>query len=116
MVIEIEGSPKVLFELFEAHKISTGMTREVPGDASIRYLPHTQEEHRGLGALGPVFSLLLSTGKDIAVGVLSAWLYDRLNKSNVRTVRINRQITELTPEGIQRAIQESIEITEKSRH
>lgn len=112
MIIEIEGSPKVLFELFEAHKTSSGMSREVPGGASIRYLPSSHIEHRGLGAAaGPVFNLLL-TGKDIAVGVLSAWLYDRLKKSNVRTIRIERQIIELTPEGIQRAIRESIEITE----
>ena len=113
MQLEIEGSPRVLFELFEAKEVSTGMVRDVPGGATIRYLPGSHIEKRSLGSIGPIFEFVINAAGNIANNLLSAWLYDKLKKSNVRTIRINRRIVELTPDGIQRAIEESIVVTEE---
>jgi hypothetical protein len=44
--------------------------------------------------------------------VFSSWLYDKLKKSNARTIRIDQRTVELTTEGIQRAVEVSIQVTE----
>jgi hypothetical protein len=45
----------------------------------------------------------------VGLNLFSSWLYDRLKSHlTIREIRINRRITEVTSEGIRRAIEESI--------
>lgn len=45
----------------------------------------------------------------VGLNLFSSWLYDRLtSQPTIREIRINRRITEVTSEGIRRAIEESI--------
>ena len=45
----------------------------------------------------------------VGLDLFSSWLYDRLkSQPTIREIRINRRITEVTSDGIRRAIEESI--------
>lgn len=114
MQIEIEGSPRILFELLETNKVGDGDSVELPGGANIRYVSSSWIEKRSLGtSAAPVFRFILSQLDGIAIGIVSAWLYDKLKGTDVRAIRIERRTVELTRDGIQRAIEESLEITKK---
>lgn len=114
MQIEIEGSPRILFELLETNKIGNGNSIELPGGANIRYVSSPWIEKRSLDtSTAPVFHFILSQLDGIAIGIVSAWLYDKLKGADVRTIRIERRTVELTRDGIHQAIEESLEITKK---
>lgn len=78
------------------------MTREAPGGVTIRSGLGSQPQKRDFGLAVPVFHIIVSAGRDIAIGVFAAWLYDKLKRSGVRTIRMGRRTVEVAPEGIQR--------------
>jgi hypothetical protein len=110
-----------LFKVFESNSIEEGMAREAPGGARVELgrMPMGKRwgglTHDAL----PMAAVLLSFGRDVAVGLFAAWLYDKLKSDKagkqmgVTKIRINRQEVEITPEAITRVITESIEIGEK---
>lgn len=115
MTIVIECTPKAMFALFDSKTISPGMRREVPGGATIQ-LGQMPMEKRGLpsiqATLVPILIEFGKVGKDVAIGVFSAWLYDKLKgKGEERKfMRVNRVMVEVTPEAITKVLTESIEI------
>lgn len=114
MNVEIEIPPSALRDVFESDDISVGMTKQLPGEATIRLLPG-EVQHRSMAYdAAPIFTALLNIGKDVSVGIISAWLYDRLKRSKVRRFRVNRRfVEEITPESIRKSLEESIEQDEQ---
>jgi hypothetical protein len=51
----------------------------------------------------------------VALDLFSSWLYEKLKavEPKTRTIRINRTEVEITPDGLARAVKESIVIEEK---
>jgi len=118
MTIVIECSPRDMLALFESKTISTGMSREAPGGATIQ-LGQMPMEKRGLpsieATLVPILIEFGKVGKDVAIGIFSAWLYDKL-KGKVeerKFVRVNRVMVEVTPEAITKVLTESIAVEER---
>ena len=113
--IEIECSPESLFKVFEASSVTNGTTKHIPGGGAIQLGRGKLEKRVRPGwtaDAAPLVTLALTVGKDVAIGVLAAWLYDKLKGNKLRTLRINRAQVEISPEGITKAISESIEVDE----
>ena len=117
--IVLEVSAVVVFRLFETKKkISLGDTHEAPGGAILRTVPSDRMERRNWNwhIYATAFdTVLVKFAGEIALGLFVAWLYDKLKdvEPPIRKLKINRSEVEITPEGITRAIKESIEIEEK---
>jgi hypothetical protein len=88
------------------------MTKDAPGGATLRLLPMQQRRTIVLDATH-FLTVIVTAAGTVGLNLFSSWLWDRLTNSKIRHIRINRRIVEVTPEGIQRAIQEPIEIEEK---
>jgi hypothetical protein len=120
MTIEIECSVESLFKVFESRTVSSGASRQVPGGGRVSVLNGGVETRHIPGYTtdaAPLITFALSIGKDIAVGLLSAWLYDVLKGNRIRTLRINREKVEISVESITqtvtKVIAESTEIKEE---
>lgn len=118
MTIVIECTPKAMFALFDSKTISTGMSREVPGGATIQLgdMPMQKRDLPSIQAtLVPILVEFGKLGKDVAVGVFAAWLYDKLKSvgEGRKFIRLNRVMVEVTPEAITKVLKESIEIEER---
>lgn len=111
MILEIDSSPIFPFELFDSNSMSVGMTRDVPGGAKIE-LGELPLQKRDIGAVQCLIPIVLTFGRDVAVGVLGSWLYDKLKSKHVKGLRINRTRIEITEETITRIIAESIDVRE----
>ncbi|MGD0546434.1 MAG: hypothetical protein ABR991_01235 [Terracidiphilus sp.] len=111
MSFEMDCPFDVLCRLFESNTVSTGMTKEVPGGAVIEYCTTQQIERRDLlHAAEPFVHIAVSFGRDLAVGVLGSWLYDKIKSSKIQRLRINRKEIAISKDAIVTVIQESIEI------
>lgn len=109
--LEIEvDNPALLFALFEASRVSTGMTRELPGGGTLTYatrLPYI--EKRGVPmAAAPTITFIVSFGASVAASVLGCWLYEKLTSKPTRKITIDRVQIEITPEALARIITERI--------
>ncbi len=118
MTIVIECTLKAIFALFDSASISSGMSREVPGGATIQ-LGQMPMEKRDLPSIqATLIPILVEVGKDVAVGVFAAWLYDKLKGEGEgegrKFLRVNRVMVEVTPEAITKVLTESIEIEERT--
>jgi len=114
-VIEIDFPIAAITGVFESNSLPKGKTREAPGDAmmELRAVPMPEQPPQLAFDAEPIFKVMVSFGRDIAVSVFAAWLYDRLKTAKVRRIKINRRTAEVTPEGILKAIEESIEVEEQ---
>lgn len=114
-MVEIEFPIYALTGLFESTKIPTGTRREVPGSAIIELgpMPVEQRDNRFAYDAAPILTMFVHIGSDVAVGLFTAWLYDKLKTAKVRRIKINRRSIEVTPEGILKAVEESIEVGEQ---
>jgi hypothetical protein len=113
VILAIEFSPKVLTELFEADRFSTGMTKEAPGGVTIQLRP-LPIQRRGLAMDSiPMLSIAITARTNIALSLFSNWLYDKLKGSKVRTIRVHRRTVEVTPDGIYKVIEESMQVEER---
>jgi hypothetical protein len=104
--VELQIPPNALLEVFEAKSVSTGMTRAVPGGATLRVGGLKKHTHDAL----PLVPITVTMGLGVAINLLSSWLYDKLERANVRHIRIKDVEIEVTAEGITKAISESIDI------
>ena len=115
MFLEIEVPLDCVPSIFETNEITEGMCKDVPGIGLLRLLPMLQEERaEGLAYDSMPFpTLIVSLGASVAVNVFSSWLYDKLKGSAARRIRINRRRAEITPDGILKAVEETIELEER---
>ena len=116
MRFEFDCSPSALSHLFDTTFIRPGMSREVPGGATIR-LQEFPMQHRDLPAIhASLITVLIYCGtalSSVALSVLSNWIYEQLTRGRTgrRTmIRVEGLLIEVTPEAIARLFAESVEI------
>jgi hypothetical protein len=115
MIVEIEVPITCASNVFETNTITAGMCKDVPGIGMLRLHPMPHEERGGGLAYDsmPFLTVVVSLGASVTVNVFSSWLYGKLKGSRVRHIRINRRTVEVTPNGILKAVEESVEIEER---
>jgi hypothetical protein len=101
---------KLITSLFGAGKVDEGDSLELPG-IGILTLKNVQLSGKkyhpsGWGAitLPPAIFVVLSLAKDVSVGLVSAWLYDRLKKGKQERILIDGRTVELGEDAITRAV------------
>lgn len=114
MQFEIEVPLPSVCDVFESNTITEGMIKVIPGIAKIELQP-MPVQHRALTYTEPEgLRIALELGRDVAVGVVANWLYERIKRHpKVRYIRINHREVEVTPDGIRRAVEYSCEIEEQ---
>lgn len=111
MTFEMDCPFDVLCRLFESNTVSTGMTKEAPGGAIIEFGTTQQIERRDLlHTAEPFVHIAVSFGRDLAVGVLGSWLYDKMKSSRIQRLRINRKEIVISKDAIVKMIEETVEI------
>jgi hypothetical protein len=105
----------VICDVFDSRTLPVGMKREAPGGATLelRTVPMPSQPPKLAYDSEPIFTVVVSVGRDIGISLLSAWLYDKLKERRIRRIKINRCTIAVTPEGIFRAVEENIEITKE---
>jgi hypothetical protein len=86
-----------------------GAEVSLPSGGTLRYVTTIAPRGAWPGA-SELVQLAISFGSGVAAQLAASWLYDRLKKKGVTSIRIERRTVELTPEGIARAIEEVAEI------
>jgi len=117
MTIELGVSPRALFDLFDSHQVSPGMSREVPGVGTIKL--GVMMERRDLPPIQATafVPIVLAFGSTVATGVTIKLLADFLtaklrgqDKAR-RMMTINKKLVEVTtPEAMVKIFEETIEI------
>lgn len=88
--------------------LKAGAVVEVPGGAVCLYDGAITKRGAWPGAPEIIqFTITFATGA--ASSLLASWLYDKL-KGRVTELRIKRKSVEISPEGIRRAVEETIEV------
>jgi hypothetical protein len=82
--------------------LQVGMTNSISPDITLRLNQQTLFESVGTP---DIFTFTVSIGKDIAVGVFSAWLYDKL-KDRKRKLTINGTTVNVNKDEINRVLAE----------
>lgn len=120
MEIEIEVPLPLVCDLFESNTIAVGMSKDVPGGANIQLRPPGSpvQKRSMTHDAAPYFIVAVTMAGTVAstvgLNLFSSWLYDRLKgRPGVRSIRINRRVTEVSPDGIRRSIEESYEMEER---
>jgi hypothetical protein len=119
MLFEIDFPIDVFFDAFETQRFEVGITKEAPGGAVMKIVPGRIEKRHMTHDAAPVFTVMVEfakgPGKDIAIGLFVNWLSSKFmnSKRQYRKVRINREWTEVSPEGMLKTFKESIEKEEK---
>lgn len=94
----------LVYDLLGKDSANRGDVISIGDDASLKYggtLIRLQE------GIPEVIGFILTITRDIGVGIVSAWLYDKL-KNKKATLRIDRTIVEIDKGEISRVIQEKI--------
>jgi len=94
------------FELMgNPSSLAPGATVKIGGGAELRYEAETFAK---VVSVPTVIDLVLSVGKDVLVGFVSAWLYDRLMGGKTVQLFINGGEVEVTREAIGRALKRAL--------
>jgi hypothetical protein len=116
MTIELGVSPRALFDLFDSKQVSAGMSREVPGGATIE-LGEMLMQKRDLPIEATAFvPILVTIGSGVAINLFASWLYDKLKGEDKarRMMTINRKVVEVTtPDAMVKILTEEIQIDER---
>ena len=95
-------SPSLSIRLISLIRLCV-LSRRVP--ERISHPPKT----RSFGFEGAI-PIIVQCVADVGIGLLSAWLYDKLKKGKSKTVTIDFQKIEITPEAITKFISEKMTI------
>lgn len=100
-----------MHSVFESNSISTGMTIEAPGGVRLEVLPGGVQK-RSFGQVeAALFTIAVTLATDAGKKLFVDWLCEKIKKSRRPSIAINRHIVEkITPEGIERTIDEQIEM------
>ena len=110
--LSIRGDPRSTlrsaFDLLESNTLTANEPKEIPGGATITMLPMKGQRALTYDAV-PVIEMVLSFSRDVAAGVVGAYLYDKLlaRKDGIK-LEINRRLTEVESGEITRLIEEEI--------
>jgi uncharacterized protein YbjT (DUF2867 family) len=117
MTVELGVPPRALFALFDSKEVSSGMSREVPGGATIQL--GTIMERRDFSSIQATafVPILLTFGSTVvsavAVKLIADFLTEKLKGQGKarRMMTINRRLVEVTTsEAIVKMLEETIEI------
>jgi hypothetical protein len=87
------------------------LEQDTPPGVSVHAEPKPTTRSFGFETTIPI---LVQFGTGVGIGILSNWLYDKLKKGNSKTVIIDRQEIEITPEAITKLVSEKITIEKGS--
>lgn len=94
------------FEMLGSNSHSIGDTVELPGGATLEFQGSLVRKSVGIPEL---LKFLLDTSLGVDIGLLSAWLYDKVKGKDVERIVINRRVvTEITEDGIRQVLEEEI--------
>ena len=98
--IEIATNDNMLVcDLMNSNESRVGMTNSISPDITLRL--DRQQLFESVGA-PDIISFTVSIGKDIAVGVFSAWLYDKL-KSRASKLKVKNNDVPIDKKAIDQA-------------
>ena len=106
-------NPALLFVVFDAKSVSTGMSRELPGGATLTFESRYYVDRRDLGkiyAAAPEITFILTFGASVAASLVANWLYEKLTSKPTKKITIDREEVSITPEGLVRIISERIKV------
>lgn len=65
---------------------------------------------KGADMLSDAFSFIVEASKNFEFGLIAIWLYDKVkNRLATRLIIRRKVVTEITPDGIKRALKEEVE-------
>ena len=92
------------------NRLTSGTVVDIPGGAKLQYKGSLGQKALGIPE---VLEFILDTSVNIDLGLLSAWLYDKVKGKEVDRIMINRRvITEISEQGIRQVIEEEIQRSE----
>jgi hypothetical protein len=92
------------------NSLTAGTTVEVPGGATVEYRGSIVRKSFGIPE---ILQLVVDVAKGVEVGLLAAWLYDKVKGKEVEKIIINRRVvTEITADGIRQVLEEEIHSSE----
>lgn len=88
------------------YTLSAGTAVDVPGGAKVLF--EGSIVRKGFG-IPEVLQFVVDTAVGVEIGLLSAWLYDKVKDRPVERIVINRRVvTEITERGIRQVLEEEI--------
>lgn len=92
------------------NSLNFGTAVDVPGGAKVVFQGAIVRKSFGIPE---VLQFVLDTAVNVEIGLLSAWLYDKVKGKPVERIIINRRvITEFTEQGIRQVLEEEIRSSE----
>lgn len=102
--VELQIPPKVLLKVFGAKNVGTGMSCEVPGNATVTV------EGKGKHHDPSLVPVVLKVWSNAGIDEFSGWLCDKLRDANERQIYIDGVEKEATAEEVAKAISETVEV------
>lgn len=100
-----------IFDLFDTDALGEGTSKEIPGGGTMAVLPITIEK---AAEVSRVIEIVLSIGRDVAVGVVASYIYEKLKAHRARhrhiSMRINRREVHFDKSQITKVIEEESDI------
>ena len=108
MQIEIDTyeATSLYLDLMEGTFPENGQAKEVPGGATIAGSMRIQESVGATETITLVVSFVVPTVTSVGINLFSSWLYDRLSKRKVKTLRIERRVVRVELEEIKSTVYE----------
>jgi Zn-dependent protease with chaperone function len=108
MRIEIDTyeATQLYLDLMEGTFSENGQAKEVPGGATIAGSMSIQESVGATETITLVVSFVVPTVASVGINLFSNWLYDKLSKRKVKTLRIERRVVRVELEEIKSTVYE----------
>jgi hypothetical protein len=112
LTLTIEGDPLLSADLLGRPKRMTAgeTTATTPGGAVVRW--HGQRGTRAFDAPA-IITLALELTREVAIALLSSWLYDKLKGGRARRLIVDRVEVQITEGEIRRVLLERMESQEQ---
>ena len=109
MLIEIETyNLHILSDLMGSSSFKTGQKADAPGGATITLGNMTLKRSAGIpDTITLIVSFAGTTMTSVGIGLFTNWLYDKLSKSSVKTLRIDRREVRIEREEITHTVTEA---------
>jgi hypothetical protein len=114
--VALGGNP----EIFSALRSEGRDSVEIPGGGRLIFPPPKKVQIEGppitgFALAGLCVKFVLELGRDVSVGVLSAWLYDKLKASSIKTVKVNNKCFEVTRPKVAHLLKKTMRKAKSSR-
>lgn len=112
ITLQIETTDgRLIFDLLDDEKTTVGQIVEVPGGFSLELEQMDMFKSMGIPA---VLHFIVYVAKEADIGLLIAYLYEKVRGKEVQSFTVNkRTTTDITEAGIRQVIEEEIKIEKK---